>query len=75
MNDTLHEYLDVFVIVYLNDILIYSKNETEHTEHVRLVLEKLRTKRLLLKQEKCEFNKEQVEFLGYIIGSHRIKMD
>ena len=75
MNDTLHEYLDVFVIVYLNDILIYSKNETEHTKHVRLVLEKLRTKRLLLKQEKCDFNKEQVEFLSYIISSHRIKMD
>ena len=75
MNDTLHEYLDVFVIVYLNDILIYSKNEIEHTKHVRLVLEKLRTKRLLLKLEKCEFNKEQVEFLSYIISSHRIKMD
>ena len=41
MNDTLHEYLDVFVIVYLNNILIYSKNETEHTKYVRLVLEKL----------------------------------
>ena len=75
MNDTLHEYLDVFIIVYLNDILIYSKNETEHTKHVKLVLEKLQMKRLLLKQEKCDFNKEQVEFLRYIIGSHGIKMD
>ena len=75
MNDTLHEYLDVFVIVYLDDILIYSKNEIEHTKHVKLVLEKLRTKRLLLKLEKCEFNKEQVEFFSYIISSHKIKMD
>ena len=75
MNDTLHEYLDVFVIVYLNDILIYLKNEIKHTKYVRLILEKLRTKRLLLKQEKCEFSKEQVKFLSYIISSHRIKMD
>ena len=75
MNETLHEYLDIFVTVYLNDILIYLENEKEHVEHVKKVLAKLRTNSLLLKPEKCEFHKNQVEFLGYIIGTHGIKMD
>jgi len=57
MNETLHEYLDVFVTVYLNDILIYSENEQEHVEHVKRVLAKLRANSLLLKLEKCEFHK------------------
>ena len=75
MNDALHEYLDVFVIVYLDDILIYSTSKGEHGKHVKLVMEKLEKYTLLLKLEKCEFHKEQVEFLGYIIGTHGIKMD
>ena len=75
MNETLHEYLDIFVTMYLNDILIYSENEKEHVEHVKKVLAKLRTNSLLLKLEKCEFHKNQVEFLGYIIRTHGIKMD
>jgi hypothetical protein len=75
MNETLHEYLDVFVIVYLDDILIYSRTKEEHVKHVKLVLAKLGASRLLLKPEKCEFHKNQVEFLGYIIGTHGIKMD
>ena len=75
MNDVLHEYLDVFTIVYLDDILIYSTKKEEHVKHVRLVLKKLEEYSLLLKPEKCEFHKSQVEFLGYIIGTHGIKMD
>ena len=57
MNETLHEYLDIFVTVYLDDILIYLENEKEHVEHVKKVLAKLRTNSLLLKLEKCEFHK------------------
>jgi len=57
MNETLHEYLDIFVTVYLNDILIYLENEKEHVEHVKKVLAKLRANSLLLKLEKCEFYK------------------
>ena len=57
MNETLHEYLDIFVTVYLDDILIYSENEKEHVEHVKKVLAKLRTNSLLLKLGKCEFHK------------------
>ena len=48
MNETLHEYLDIFVTIYLNDILIYLENEKEHVEHVKKVLAKLRTNSLLL---------------------------
>ena len=57
MNDALHEYLDIFVIVYLDDILVYSTSEEEHIKHVRLVLDKLKEYSLLLKPEKCEFHK------------------
>ena len=57
MNETLHEYLDIFVTMYLNDILIYLENEKEHVEHVKKVLAKLGANRLLLKLEKCEFHK------------------
>ena len=57
MNETLHEYLDIFVTMYLNDILIYLRNEKEHVEHVKKVLAKLRANSLLLKLEKCEFHK------------------
>ena len=57
MNDALHEYLDIFVIVYLDDILVYSTSKEEHIKHVRLVLDKLKEYSLLLKLEKCEFYK------------------
>ena len=57
MNDALHEYLDIFVIVYLDDVLVYLTSEEEHIKHVRLVLDKLKEYSLLLKLEKCEFYK------------------
>lgn len=74
INDQLHEYLDVFVVAYLDDILIFSKTRTEHIEHVRKVLEKLKGANLLLKPEKCKFHKEELEFLGYIVGKNGIRM-
>ena len=55
MNSVFMEYLDKFVVVYLDDILIYSKNEEEHAEHQRLVLMKLREHRRYAKFSKCEF--------------------
>ena len=55
MNSVFMEYLDKFVVVYIDDILIYSKNEEEHAEHLRLVLNKLREHRLYAKFSKCEF--------------------
>jgi hypothetical protein len=57
MNDTLYEYLDIFIIVYLDDILVYLANKDEHKQHVKLVLEKLKEYNLLLKLEKCKFYK------------------
>jgi hypothetical protein len=67
--------LDHFVVIYLNDILIYSKNEKEYEHHVCLVLEKLRQGRLYAKQEKCFFHQSMVEFLGYIVSGDGISMD
>ena len=55
MNYILMVYLDKFVVVYLDDILVYSKNEEEHTEHLRIILPKLREHKLYAKYSKCEF--------------------
>ena len=55
MNSVFMEYLDKFVVIYIEDILIYSKTEEEHAEHLRLVLTKLREHRLYAKFSKCEF--------------------
>jgi hypothetical protein len=75
MNDVFREYLDRFVVCYLDDILIYSKNIEEHEEHVKLVLQKLREKGLYAKAEKCAFHQPKVEFLGYVISSEGLLMD
>ena len=64
MNSIFMEYLDKFVVVYLDDILIYSKNEEEHAEHLRLVLEKLREHLLYAKFCKCEFWLPEVTYLS-----------
>ena len=67
INDALREHLNVFVIAYLDDILIYFKTLIEHKQHVRTMLQCLEQKRLLLKLEKCEFHKFEVEFLEFVI--------
>jgi hypothetical protein len=67
MNKIFMEYLDKFVVVFIDDILIYSKNEEEHEEHLRLVLQKLREHELYAKFSKCEFWLKEVSFLGHII--------
>ena len=75
MNDVFREFLDHFVVVYLDDILVFSKNDKDHENHVRLVLEKLRFARIYTKLEKCVFHQPQVEFLGYIISREGLSMD
>ena len=69
MNKVFMEYLDKFVIVFIDDILVYSKNEEEHEEHLRLVLQKLREHQLYTKFSKCEFWLKEVSFLGRIISN------
>ena len=69
MNDLLGEYLDCFVLIFLDDILVYSQNMKEHVEHLRKVLEKLREHRLYAKASKCKFLKSSIEFLGQQITS------
>ena len=75
MNDIFREYLDQFVVIYLDNILIFSQDYIEHTKHVRLILTKLREHGLYAKPEKCEFDRTSVEFLGYVISSDGITMD
>jgi hypothetical protein len=55
MNKVFMEYLDKFVVVFIDDILVYSRNEEEHEEHLRLILQKLRDNQLYAKFSKCEF--------------------
>ena len=59
--------MDIFAIVYLDDILIFSRDEKQHTEHVRAVLKSLLSVELYIKPEKCSFDVTKVEFLGYIL--------
>jgi len=71
----LREHLDKFVIVYLNDILIYSNTFEEYVEHVSKVLELLEVHNLYVKGEKCTFHVTKVEFLGYEVSNEGIFMD
>jgi hypothetical protein len=75
MNKVFMEYLDKFVVVFIDDILIFSKNEEEHNEHLRLVLQKLKENQLYAKLNKCEFWLKEVSFLGYIISEGGISVD
>ena len=75
MNKVFMEFLDKFVVVFIDHILIYSKNEEEHKEHLRLVLEKLREHRLYAKFSKCEFWLKEVGFLGHVISGEGIAVD
>ena len=75
MNDIFREYLDKFVIVYLDDILIYSRTKEEHLEHVRIVLSTLRKHKLYAKAKKCEFVQTKVEYTGHFISNEGISVD
>jgi hypothetical protein len=70
----LRVHLDRTVVAYLDDILVYSRTLEEHIRHVTEVLECLRKTDLRLKPEKYEWHKEEVEFLGFIVGRNRVKI-
>ena len=75
MNRVFHEYLDRFVIVFIDDILIFSKSMEEHEEHLRIVFQILREKKLYAKFKKCEFWLDQVVFLRHVISKAWISVD
>ena|SRR5579859_3116631 len=75
MNDTFHEFLDDFLIVYLDNLLIYSNSRKEHEAHMQKVLTWLQEAGLLLKPSKCQFQVTKVEFLGFVVGNDGVKMD
>jgi hypothetical protein len=75
MNKIFKKYLDNFVIVFIDGILVYSRSEEEHEEHLHLALQKLRENRLYAKLSKCEFWMKQVAFLGHVISKGGISVD
>jgi hypothetical protein len=75
MNKVFMEYLDKFVVVFVDDIFIYSKTEAKHEEHLRLVLEKLRANQLYCKFSKWKFWLMEVAFLGHVISAGGVSVD
>ena len=75
MNRIFRPWLDKFVMVFIDDILIYSKNRDEHADHLRVVLNVLKEHQLYGKLSKCEFWLEEVQFLGHVISEQGIAMD
>jgi hypothetical protein len=75
MNKVFMECLDKSVVVFIEDILVYSRSEEEHEEHLHLALQKLPEHRLYAKLSKCEFWMKQVAFLGHVISKGGISVD
>jgi hypothetical protein len=75
MNSVFMTELDKFIVVFIDDILVYSKNEEEHAEHLRIVLQHLRGHKLYAKFSKCEFWLDSVKFLGHTISNEGISVD
>jgi len=75
MNDLFVDLLDICIIVYLDDILIYSENLKEHEKQVKEVLRWLKTNGLYASPSKCTFHQEQVEFLGFILSPKGLQID
>jgi hypothetical protein len=75
MNQVFMEYLDRFIVVFIDGILIFSKTMEEHEEHLRLVLEKLRSNQLYAKFYKCEFWLTEIAFLGHVISAGGVSVD
>lgn len=74
IQDTLRDLLDICCVVYLDDILIFSRNAEEHQQHVRAVLERLRKAKLFANLDKCEFSQTEVEYLGFLLSADGLRM-
>ena len=74
MNRIFRPFLDKFIMVFIDDILIYSKTEKKHEEHLRIVLQILKKKQLYAKLEKCNFWLKEVKFLGHVINKKGVSV-
>lgn len=74
INNVLRPYIDKFVVVYLDDITVYSNSQQEHLEHLRLVFEALAKHKLYANPAKCVFNQSEVKFCGHIIGNGKVRV-
>ena len=75
MNSVMGEYIDYFVMVYLDDIFVFSSSEYEHEHYLRLVFQKLMEHKLQAKLKKCKFVKPRVKYLGHIVGSREVHVN
>ena len=75
MTEVLKEYTGKFLVVYLDDILVFSKSKDEHLEHLKLVLKTLQKEKLLINLKKCSFMKEELVYLGFLISKEGLKID
>ena len=75
MNRVFRPYMDQFVVVFIDDILVYSRDEQEHEQHLKIVLQTLREKKLYAKLSKCDFWLKEVSFLGHIVSAEGIRVD
>ena len=75
MNDIFRELIDTSLIVYMDDVLVYSKNHEDHEQHLRQVLSLMREHKLRARVHKCRFLQEEVDYLGYIVGKGQVKVD
>ena len=75
MNSDMGEYIDGFVLVYLDYILVFSTTEHEHGNHLGLVFQRLREHKVQAKLKKCEFGKLRIKYLGHIVGSGEVYLD
>ena len=75
MSRVFHPYLDQFVVVFIDDILMYSQDAQEHEQYLRIVLQIMRGKQLFEKLSKCYFWLKEVSFLGYIVSAEGIRVD
>jgi hypothetical protein len=75
INNALRGYVDDFCVVYLDNILIYSRSEEEHIQHLEKIIERLCQSELYANPKKCSFFQDEIEFLGYLVNTDGVQMD